>query len=113
MVHESIRGTDPPPSGRTLCASLSTLTRVRLSIRVPDWTRYRDVAPNDIQRLKNDQHYVLVTPFTNTLLVVGISISALSFLSFFILIVLLMVLLRDYIRLKWQSKLYEYGVRTL
>jgi hypothetical protein len=45
---------------------------------VPDWTRYRDVASNDIQRetrsrlarafLKNDQHYVLVTPFTNTLL---------------------------------------------
>jgi hypothetical protein len=36
-------------------------------------------------------------------------------LSFFILIVLLMVFLvstlaRDYIHLKWQSKLYEYGV---
>ena len=50
----------------------------------------------------------------HTLLVVGIL--TLSFRSFFILIVLLVVLLvmlaRDYIRLKWQTKLYEYGVTT-
>ena len=77
----------------------------RLSIGVPDWTRYRDVAPNDTVRnggafLRMKSALCLRHPlyknapccwhFNDT------------FPSFFILIVLLMVLLvmiaRDYIR---------------
>ena len=90
MVHESFRGAH---SGRTLCASLSTLPRFRLTqyqgVRLDTLTTYNE-GWSRLLFLDHVQHYFLVTPFTDTVLVV--SISTLSFLSSFILIVLLVVL---------------------
>jgi hypothetical protein len=89
MVHESFRWV--PPSGHY--ARYSPLYRGSpqyQGVGLDALTTYSE-GWSRLTFLDNVQHYVLVTPFTNTLLVV--SISTLSFLSFFILIVLLMVLL--------------------
>ena len=108
-----------PPDGNY--ARLSTLPRFRLSIRVPGWTRYRDVAQRHTVRNGGALPFLRMISIMSSspplqIRSLWLALQRSLFSLFFILIVLLMVLLvmlahaRDYIRLEWQSKLYGYDV---